>query len=98
MKKAGAEIVSHETVEKLMDWLEEYSKLITTCALDVSKKSKRKKITYGDMRVAIWLLSGTENRLGIKIPPTRKKIIVKKKDSYKNRFNIQGQGIIEIRW
>ena len=36
MKKAGAEIVSRAAVDKLMDYLEEYAKDLTACALDTS--------------------------------------------------------------
>ena len=53
MKKAGAQIVSRAAVDKLMDWLEEYAKKLTGCALDIAKHSKRKKVTQGDMKIAI---------------------------------------------
>lgn len=53
MKKAGAEIVSRAAVDKLMDWLEEYAKALTACALDIAKHSGRKKVTQGDMKIAI---------------------------------------------
>ena len=53
MKKAGAEIVSRVAVDKLMDWLEEYAKSLTACALDIAKHSGRKKVTQGDMKIAI---------------------------------------------
>lgn len=53
MKKAGAEIVSRAAVDKLMDWLEEYAKTLTACALDIAKHSRRKKVTQGDMKIAI---------------------------------------------
>ena len=53
MKKAGAQIVSRAAVDKLMDWLEEYAKKLTGCALDIAKHSRRKKVTQGDMRIAI---------------------------------------------
>ena len=41
MKKAGAEIVSRAAVDKLMDYLEEYAKTLTGCALDIAKHSGR---------------------------------------------------------
>jgi len=44
MKKAGAEIVSRAAVDKLMDYLEEYAKELTGCALDIAKHSRRKKV------------------------------------------------------
>ncbi len=56
MKKAGAEIVSRSAVDKLMDYLEEYAKDLTTCALDIARHSGRKKVTVDDMKVAIDML------------------------------------------
>ena len=56
MKKAGAEIVSRAAVDKLMDWLEEYAKNLTECALSIAKHSRRKKVTQGDMKIAIDLI------------------------------------------
>lgn len=56
MKKAGAEIVSRAAVDKLMDYLEEYAKDLTTCALDIAKHSGRKKVTADDMKIAIDLI------------------------------------------
>ena len=56
MKKAGAEIVSRTAVDKLMDYLEEYAKELTTCALDIAKHSGRKKVTANDMKIAIDLI------------------------------------------
>lgn len=49
MKKAGAEIVSRAAVDKLMDYLEEYAKNLTGCALDIAKHSGRKKVTQADI-------------------------------------------------
>jgi len=61
MKKAGAEIVSRAAVDraavdKLMDYLEEYAKTLTGCALDIAKHSRRKKVTQNDMKIAISLI------------------------------------------
>ncbi|GAG00488.1 unnamed protein product [marine sediment metagenome] len=56
MKKAGAEIVSRAAVDKLMEYLEEYAKTLTGCALDIAKHSRRKKVTNGDMRLAIGMV------------------------------------------
>ena len=56
MKDAGAEIVSRAAVDKLMDYLEQYAKELTNAALDVAKHSGRKKITKGDMNIAIDLI------------------------------------------
>ncbi|MCK4282541.1 MAG: NFYB/HAP3 family transcription factor subunit [Candidatus Lokiarchaeota archaeon] len=56
MKKAGAEIVSRNAVDRLMDYLEERAKSLTACAIDISKHSGRKKITKNDMKIAIEML------------------------------------------
>ncbi|MGV9171436.1 MAG: histone [Promethearchaeia archaeon] len=56
MKKAGADIVSRAAVDKLMDYLEEYAKDLTNCALDIAKHSGRKKVTADDMKIAIDLI------------------------------------------
>ena len=56
MKKSGAQIVSRAAVDKLMDYLEEYAKSLTGCALDVAKHSGRKKVTAGDMKIAVDLV------------------------------------------
>jgi histone H3/H4 len=53
MAKAGAEIVSREAVESLLNYLEDRSKKLTTVALTFAKHSKRKKISKGDMALAI---------------------------------------------
>lgn len=56
MKKAGAEIVSRNAVDRLMDFLEERAKTLTACAIDISKHSGRKKITKNDMKLAIGMI------------------------------------------
>ncbi|MHA1719592.1 MAG: histone [Promethearchaeota archaeon] len=53
MKRSGAEIVSREAVEALLYYLEDRSKKLTTMALKFAKHAKRKKITKGDMGLAI---------------------------------------------
>ena len=53
MKKAGAQIVSREAVEALLYYLEDRSKKLTGMALKFAKHSKRKKVTSGDMGLAI---------------------------------------------
>ena len=53
MKKAGAQIVSREAVEALLYYLEDRSKKLTAMALKFAKHSKRKKVTSGDMSLAI---------------------------------------------
>jgi len=39
-----------------MDYLEEYAKELTGCALSIAKHSGRKKVTQGDMKIAINLI------------------------------------------
>ena len=53
MKKSGAQIVSRDAVEALLNYLENRSKKLTTMALNFAKHSKRKKISKGDMALAI---------------------------------------------
>ncbi len=53
MKTAGAKIVSREAVEALLYYLEDRSKKLTSMALKFAKHSKRKKITKGDIALAI---------------------------------------------
>jgi histone H3/H4 len=53
MKTAGAEIVSRDAVEALLNYLEDRSKKLTDMALKFAKHSKRKKITKGDVGLAI---------------------------------------------
>ena len=55
MKKAGAEIVSRAAVDKLMDYLEEYAKNLTGCALDIAKHSGRKKVNQLGFRMVFKL-------------------------------------------
>lgn len=53
MKKAGAEIVSRDAVELLLNFLEKRAKELTVTALVFAKHSKRKKISAGDLGLAI---------------------------------------------
>jgi len=53
MKKAGAQIVSRDAVEMLLNYLEARSRKLTEVALIFAKHSKRKKISKGDMGLAI---------------------------------------------
>ncbi|MHA1475075.1 MAG: histone-like protein [Promethearchaeota archaeon] len=53
MKSAGAQIVSRNAVELLLNYLETRSKRLTETALIFAKHSKRKKISKGDMALAI---------------------------------------------
>ncbi len=56
MKKAGAEIVSKAAVDKLIEYLEEYAKELTSCALEIAKHTGHKKITQEDIKLAIDLI------------------------------------------
>jgi histone H3/H4 len=53
MKAAGAEIVSRESVDVLLNFLEARAKKLTEMALTFAKHSKRKKITKDDMALAV---------------------------------------------
>lgn len=53
MKSAGAVIVSREAVELLLNFLELRAKNLTGIALTFAKHSKRKKISQGDMALAV---------------------------------------------
>ena len=53
MKTAGAEIVSRDAVELLLNYLEKRAKELTAIALVIAKHSKRKKISAGDLGLAI---------------------------------------------
>lgn len=56
MQDAGAEIVSKEAVETLLFYLEDRSKKLTAMALKFARHANRKKITSGDMELAIQYL------------------------------------------
>ena len=56
MRKAGAEIVSRDAVEKLLNYLEIRSKKLTWASLKFAKHEKRKKVTHDDMNLAIEFL------------------------------------------
>ena len=53
MKASGAQIVSRNAVEALLYYLEDRSKKLTVMAIKFAKHSKRKKVTKGDMALAI---------------------------------------------
>ena len=75
MKLVGAEIVSRAAVDKMLDILEEYAKNLTFCARDIAKHSGRKKISYGDMKLAIELIGFNVD--GVTVPSPRRKTAVK---------------------
>jgi histone H3/H4 len=53
MKTAGAEIVSRDAVDVLLNYLEGRAKMLTERALIFAKHSKRKKISKDDMGLAV---------------------------------------------
>jgi histone H3/H4 len=53
MTAAGAEIVSRDAVELLLNHIEDRAKKLTTAALVFAKHSKRKKISKDDMGLAV---------------------------------------------
>ena len=53
MKTAGAEIVSRDAVELLLNFLEKRAKELTATALVFAKHSKRKKISAGVLALAM---------------------------------------------
>jgi histone H3/H4 len=53
MTEAGAEIVSRDAVELLLNFLEDHAKKLTGAALVFAKHSKRKKISKDDMALAV---------------------------------------------
>ena len=56
MKGAGAEIVSRDCVEVLLNFLEDRARKITGMALEFAKHSKRKKISKDDMALAAGMI------------------------------------------
>jgi histone H3/H4 len=57
MKGAGAEIVSRDAVEVLLNYLEERARKETSMALEFAKHSKRKKISSNDMAMATSIIN-----------------------------------------
>ena len=53
MKHNGALIVARDAVDELVDWMSQSAEKITKVALNLTKHSKRKKITRGDILMAI---------------------------------------------
>ena len=53
MKHNGAVIVARDAVNELVDWMSQSAEKITKSALRLTKHSKRKKITKGDILLAI---------------------------------------------
>ncbi len=53
MKHNGALIVARNAVDELVDWMGQSAEKITKVALNLTKHAKRKKITKGDILMAI---------------------------------------------
>jgi len=53
MKHNGAIIVARDAVDELIDWLTRSAEKITKTALNLTKHSKRKKVTREDILLAI---------------------------------------------
>ncbi len=56
MKDNGAEMVSRDDVDALIDYLEKLAKGMTSKALEMTRHAGRKKLTLGDMDLAFNLL------------------------------------------
>jgi len=53
MADAGAKIVSRDAVDHLIGWLQDKAVELTKRAAVLAKHSKRKKITQGDIALAV---------------------------------------------
>ena len=53
MASQGAKIVARDAVGYLIEWLQEKSINLTTRALVLARHAKRKKITKGDIALAV---------------------------------------------
>jgi len=53
MKHNGALIVARDAVDELVDWMGKSAEKITKTALQLTKHSKRKKITRDDILLSI---------------------------------------------
>lgn len=53
MKHNGAEIVARDAVDELVAFLESSAEKITKTALTLTKHANRKKITAGDIKMAV---------------------------------------------
>ncbi|TFH30816.1 MAG: histone [Promethearchaeota archaeon] len=56
MKKSGAEMVSKDAVDRMIEYLEKEAKKITNKALEMTRHSGRKKLTKEDIELALSLL------------------------------------------
>ncbi|MGV9171913.1 MAG: histone [Promethearchaeia archaeon] len=53
MKHNGAEIVARDAVDELIDWMQKSAEKITKTALRFTEQAGRKKVTRGDIKLAI---------------------------------------------
>ena len=58
MKHNGAIIVARDAVDELVDWMGQSAEKITKVALNLTKHSKRKKVTKNDILLAIKYFKG----------------------------------------
>jgi histone H3/H4 len=56
MKDNGADMVAREAVDALIDYLENIAKGATNKALEMTRHAGRKKLTVGDMAMAMKLM------------------------------------------
>ena len=52
MKSAGAEMVAHEAVDELIEYLEDRARHVTMKALEMTRHAGRKKLTKEDIEMA----------------------------------------------
>ena len=56
MKDNGAEMVARDAVDALIDYLQKLAKTMTNKALEMTRHAGRKKLTVGDMDLAMKLV------------------------------------------
>lgn len=56
MKDNGAEMVARDAVDALVDYLEKLAKVMTNKALEMTRHAGRKKLTLGDMDLAMKII------------------------------------------
>ncbi|MHA1795924.1 MAG: histone [Promethearchaeia archaeon] len=56
MKESGAEMVSKDAVDRMIEFLEKEAKKITNKALEMTRHSGRKKLIADDIKLALELL------------------------------------------
>ena len=56
MKDNGAEMVARDAVDALIDYLEKTARGVTCKALEMTRHAHRKKLTIGDMDLAMKLM------------------------------------------